>query len=816
LGAAVVEAESFGQRLRRLRQAAGLSQEGLAERAGLTPAAVGALERGARRHPYPGTLHALAQALKLAPAEREVFFLSVAKRGYGGREDQLLPHAPPPVPLTGLVGRAREMALAAGLFLRANARIVTLTGPPGVGKTRLAAELALRLPADMNAGVVWVDLAPVPDPELVLPSVARALSLPEPAGKQAAQVLESYLARRRLLLVLDNFEHVLPAGPSLGLLAGKCSGLAVLATSREALGVRGEFQFPVAPLGVPERAEGIAGISRSGAAELFLQRVRSVAPALELTGTDASTVAAICRKLDGIPLALELAAAQLKYMSPASLLHRLDRRLSVLEGGPRDLPERQRSLRAALEWSYELLGAADQALFRQLSVFEGGFTEEAADAVCGQAGSVRSLVDKCLLQPASSRDDEPRFSMLETLREYARQRLRDADEEVAVRQRHAGYYCRLAEIAAPRTAGAGREPFLHRLDLEWPNLRSALAWSVEHDNRCTGLRIAGALGWFWNLRGYVAEGRQWTDRLLAGDLEGCEPAERASALYVAAILAWKQADTSTVRRLADESIALRRAVGDDRPLAFSLAAAGLIAISENRLEEGKDLLEESLALFRLDGEPWGIAYGLSNLGDVLLSGADLAGARALYQESLNLFSRLGDGWGCGLVEHTLGGVGLAQGDAAGARLHFERSLAHFRSIGNMENVARSLIGLAAAALAQRGADEAESSLRESLEIWQDFASMTGVAACLEGLAGVEVSRGRFRAAVRLFGAADHHRLSERPVFMVDPHLFSGYLHEARCRLDERTFAEAWAEGTSVDVDSILAADGGGRVGSRQF
>lgn len=800
----MVEPEGFGDRLRRLRRSSGLSQEELAGRAGLAPAAIGALERGDRRHPYPATVAAIAAALGLPEAERTALFTAVPRRGSAASPDATDPQLLPPRPLTSMVGRDRDIATIADLVQRSQARLVTLTGPPGVGKTRLAVELADRLPTKLGIGVAWVGMGDVRESSLALPAIARALSLPESPGKPATAILEGYLARRRLVLVLDGLEQLVAAGPAIAGLVGRCPGLIIIGTSREGLGVRGEHQLPVAPLGLPDPGADAAGVTRSHAGDLFVQRVRSVAPGFRLTDVDAPTIAAICRRLDGLPLALELAAAQAKYLPPASLLHRLDRRLAVLGRGPRDVPERHRSLRAAIEWSYELLDAPDQALFRRLSVFEGAFTEEAASEVCGEGGDLASLVDKSLVHPVPGPDDGARYALLETLREYARERLVAAGEEVVTADRHATDCCRLAERAADHLIGADRASWLRRLEAEWPNLRSALAWGLGQGDRCQSLRIAGALGWFWVLRGYVAEARTWTNRLLAGGVEACGPADRAAAAYSAAILAWKQGDHADARLLADESIRGHRALDDARGLALALAAAGLVAISEGDVAGARVLHEESLAWFRQRGERWGVAYGLSNLGDALRSAGDLAGARQLYDESLQLFASVGDPWGCGIVQHALASIDLADGDAALASARYADAVGRFRSLGNQENVARSLVGLGAAAVARGEPDEAGPVLLESLGVWRDLGSGPGVAVCLQGLAAVEAHRGHLRSAARLLGAAERHGEGGAPVFMVDRDVFLGGVDGIRRRLGESAFAGAMADGAAADLDSVLA------------
>ncbi len=807
---------SFAQELRRLRQAAGLSQEDLAERAGLTSAAIGALERGERRHPYPHTLRALAGALDLSPEEQTRLFMSVPRR-HARRDDGTSSATPVvqrrrslPRPLTPLVGRERDAAIVIDLFRHGGARLVTLTGPGGVGKTRLALEIAERLGNDFADGPIWVDLALIRESDLVLTTIARTLGLTENPGQTIAQRLEDFLGHREVLLVLDNFEHLLAATPAVSNLLERCPGLSVLVTSRESLGIRGEYEIQVPPLGLPnvETETSVEHIARSEAVTLFLQRVRAVRPEFALSAADAPDVAAICTRLDGIPLALELAAVQLKYMSLSALQHRLDNRLAFVDGGPRDLPARQRSLQATVAWSHQLLTGPEQVLFRRLAIFAGGFSAEAVEAVCGDGSagervhSLSALVDKSLVQTLGSPGGDVRFTMLETIREYARERLLESGEESPVADRHADYFCALAEAAAPSMSSAERGPWLQRLAVEEANLRAALAWTTAGGDPCVGLRLAGALGWFWVMRGSIAEGTRWTDALLARSIASCSTAAQAGALHAAAVLAWKRGDLAIGRRYAEEAVTLRRAAGEDG-LALALAIAGLIATSAGDLERACRLQEESLELFRSQRDHWGIAYALSNLGDALFQQGRLAEAHRHSIEGLQRFTDVNDTWGRGIVLHVLGNIALAGGDATAAVSHYEACIALFRSIGNSENVGRALIGLAAAKLSLGDSDEARRLLTEGLTVWRDLGSRAGIALCLTGLASVEAARGNQCAAARLFGAADAHGSGFAPVYLIETGIFSETLRTIREQLGDESVARAWTEGESMTPEQAI-------------
>ncbi len=819
--------ETFADMLRRMRQAAGLSQEALAERAGLTPAAIGLLERGERRHPYPHTLRALSDALGLSGADRAALIAAVPGRGPKAAEREPRPPgeaarrwSPPPVPLTPIIGRESDLERIVSLCRSGSARLITLTGPGGIGKSRLAVEAARKLSGGFEVGPAWVDLTPIRESHLVWPVIAHAFGLAETPGREAILALRDFLESRRALLVLDSFEHLLADVPALSDLLERCEGLSVLVTSREALRARGEHEVRLEPLGLPtaEIESSLALLERAPTAALLLQRLRASRSAIALTDADAPALAAICRRLDGIPLALELAAAQLRYQPPPALLDRLEERPSRLEGGPRDLPARHRSLRASYDWSHEQLTPPQQTLFRRLSVFAGGFTVEGARSVAGDPAETSEetarvlfeLVDKSLVEVRQDVRGEARFGMLETMRDYAGERLAESGEESWVAERHARYSCDLAERAAPALCSAEREDALAALDAELDNLRAALSGSVRSGATELAMRLAGALGWFWILRGRIAEGSFWTDQTLRRDA-GTEPsAPRAGALYVAAAMAWKRGDLAPGRRCIDESVAARRALGDRHALALALALAGLIAISQRDLPAARRAHEESLALFQEQEASWGIAYALSNLGDTLAEAGDLEAARQHYAEALARFSEIADTWGCGITLHTLGNLSWTQGDASGALRWYGAGVKWLRDIGNDENVARGLIGLAGATLRLGDAEEARRLLVESLVLWRALGGRGGIALCLEGLAATEAALGRVAGAARLLGAAHRRGRDAIPPYLVPADLFSREAALTRERLGESEWAERSTEGSRLSLDEIIRT--AGRIG----
>ena len=762
-----------------------------------------------------------------------------------------------PTALTPLVGREHEEAAVVALLQRPDVRLVTLTGPGGVGKTRLAQQAAASLAGVFAHGTVTISLAALREPDLFLATLAQALGLRESGGQPLLGQLKAHLRERELLLLLDNFEQLTAAAPLVTDLLGACAGLKALVTSRVRLRVRGEHEFVVPPLALPDPSAPLdpRSLLLAPAVALFVQRAQAYRPAFAVDATNAAAVASICRRLDGLPLALELASARLKLFSPQALLARLGDRLALLTGGARDTPERHQTLRATLAWSYELLPEAGQALLRRLGVFAGGCILEAAEAVCAERESVAStggasildglseLVDQHLLRAEEGPEGEPRFAMLETIREYALERLAERGEVEAQRRKHAAYYLALAERAQSEVEGPEQPAWLQRLEAEHDNLRAALGWALERGEAETAVRLSGALWHFWEMRSHWSEGRRWLGAALA--IDGVvPPAGRARALLAAASLARLQGDSRQAQRMAEESLSLARGLEDERATADALVKLGAVARLHNEYARARTLFEESLALYRSLDHKDGVRFALVMCGGTAESVGDHAGAGIYYQESLALAREMNNTHDIATCLMGLGRLALGQGEVAGAQAHFADALALQQQIGDKNCSAQSLRGLGEVALAQGDpsaarrlleqslalqrelgaragiailvgllgrvslqegeAEGAEQGYAASLRLWRELSDRRGIAACLEGWGEVALARDRPARVVHLCAAAAALREAiGAPPWPIEQARYERTVATARAQLGEAAFAAAWDEGRALAIEDAI-------------
>ena len=777
----------FGAELRRRRQAAGLTQEALAERAGLSARGISDLERGLKRSPYPDTVARLADALGLSEAERAALATAAGRRLGGGRQfapvDPLAP-IPPPTPLTSLVGREPEVAEIAALLRDPAVRLLTLTGPGGVGKTRLAMRVAEAVQPAFLHGIAFADLAPLDDPGLVLPTVAAALGVREAVAQKLTEQLAAVLRDRQVLLLLDNVEHVADAAPELARLVAACPGLTVLATSRGPLRLAGEHAYPVPPLGIPDPAEGRdpATVARSEAGALFAARARAADPAFALDADTAETVGELCRRLDGLPLAIELAAARLRLLSPADLLARLDRPLALLAGGPRDLPDRQRTMRATVAWSFGLLVPGEQALFRRLAVFAGGFTLEAAEAVGigtdGEGGldGIVALLDAGLVRrdepAAGGGTPEHRYRLLEPVREFAGERLAESGEAEVVAHAYAAYHLGAMDQVA-RDLRRGARQRLDRIAADLPDLRAAFAWTLNAGMPHAALLLVEATAPFWLCRKGAAEGRDWAERALAA---------------------------------AGNSASVDRAA--------ALTAAGTLALELGDLDSAVGQLEAALALYSKLGDRAGAAEASRVLGMAVVTAGDTARGEALLAGAAEELRELGD---ASRASEALQGLGIVRmdrhRDLDGAAACFGEALALVRGTEDESNIAYALGNLGGLARYQGEPDVAAGYLRDSLaRAWAEE-DLRLLVFLLEQLAGIAVGDGSSTRAARWLGAAGVLRERLGVAYTTaeqvgyppgDRASFDADTAAARAAAGEAAFADAWSSGRSASLGVVVA------------
>jgi predicted ATPase/DNA-binding CsgD family transcriptional regulator len=730
-------------------------------------------------------------------------------------ESQLASQTDLPAQLTPLVGREQELEEACALLRSEQTRLLTLTGPGGVGKTRLGIRVAEELADEFADGVSFDSLAPIREPELVIPTIARTLGLRELGERPLSERLGELLKDRDLLLLLDNFEQVVEAAPRVAELLAVCPSLKVLTTSREVLHLSCERVFPVPPLGLPDvdqLPEDIRAVSEYGAVAFFVQRARMAKPDFRLTEENGPVVAEICVRLDGMPLAIELAAARLKLISPRAILERLRRRLRLLKGGPRDAPVRQKTLRDAIGWSYDLLGAEERLFFGRLSVFAGGCTLEAAETVCDPREDLTeqvldllaSLMDKSLLNRAETEDGESRFWMLETVKEYALERLEAAGEEQEIRRAHAANYLALAEEARPELKGPRQTEWFDRLESEHDNLRAALSWSLEGGDPEMALRLVANLWWFWYKRGHLSEGRRWLEEVLEKNVS--PSSIRAEALNGAGVLARNQSDYDQAQAWLEESLVLRRELGDKAGTSMVLVDLGTVAGDRGHLAQAVAFFEKSLRLKKEVGDRWGTALVLGNLATAAYDQGKLADAAALSEESLELFRALGDKAGIAWAFETLGEVAEDEDQYGRAAAFYQESLALYREVEEKEGIAIMARHLGRIARIQRDYGRAAALYDESLFLYKELGGKLGIAHALEGMAALRAACGQPEPATRLWAAAEALREEiSAPLENVERAKHEALIAAARETLGEAAFANAWSEGQKLTPEQALEA-----------
>lgn len=832
---------TFGGWLKQRRKEQGIGPDQLAELLGCSAITLLKVEAGERR-PSRQLAQLLAERLQIPPDEREAFitFARLGRVASAGPASEAAGRAPwravhsrqtnLPSALTSFVGREDDLQKVRDLLLQPSVRLLTLIGAPGIGKTRLALEVATELMEAFEDGVFLVDLAPVSNPDLLVDTIARTLGVKPEGAQPVEDSLLKYLSDRKMLLVLDNLEHLLDTSPTVVRLLEGSPWLKVLATSREALHVKGERRLPVPPLSVPEPGHVLSAkeLARYSSVALFVERIETVSPDFTLTEANAADVAAICAGLEGLPLALELAAARFEQFSPGGMRASLKSRLNLLTDGARDLPLRQRTLRSAIGWSYSLLNKEEQQLLRLLGTFVGGFTSEAAAAICpGSAGDVQNrvmaLVGKNLVR-REVRAGETRFEMLEVIREYALQMLAESGEDRDARLRHARYFLSLTELAYANQTGSRQLPLLMAMDTDYNNLIAGLSWLLSngrHDPELAEMAalMSSYLFYYWDWRGYFAEGQAWIEQALAlGDqvlwrsgTDDSSPVEAEKGLLKiqgrllngAGLHAWSLGDNISAMSFFNDALRVLTRLGNKQGMATVLNNIAILEAEQSLHEQAIGTYKRVLEIDREMGDDH-IAMTLNNLGVAYWNSGDVENARATYEESLARYREMDDPGNMVLPLDNLGIVAQYDGDYETARRYQEEALGICRTYGYENGLAHVLANMGSRAVLEGDYALARDYYGELLPLLQQQNYHHVIISCLEGIATLSFKLGRPIEAARLWGAAERMReVNKQPIGVLYIKRQEQNRDAALEESGPEAFERAWQEGRAMSMEEAI-------------